>query len=176
MNSTIKTILSRKSVRRYTGQPVSREDLTTLIRAGMAAPCSWDKRCWFFVAIDDDLIIKKLVEGLPYAKMLSSAKQAIAIFADLNLAHGGAETPYWIQDCSATTENILLAAEALGLGACWAGVYPRPERVTFVRDILGAPEHAVPLCLIAVGHPSGEEKPRDKFDPTRIFWGQWGQQ
>jgi len=174
MNPTLQTIFNRKSVRQYTGKPVKREDLTTLIHAGMAAPCSWGKCCWYFIAVDEMDVIQKLADGLPNAKMLLPAKHAIVVLADLTLAHGGAETPYWIQDCSATTENILIAAEALGLGACWTGVHPRAERAALVQKVLGVPEHVMPLCVIAVGHPSGEEKPRTKIDAGRIFWGRWG--
>lgn len=174
MNPVIQTILSRKSVRKYTGNTVSPEDLTTLIRSGMAAPCSYDKRCWFFVTVTDEKLLAKLAEGLPHARMILSSKHAIVVCADLNLSHGGTDVPYWIQDCSATVENILIAAESLGLGACWTGVHPRAERVTFVREVLRAPEQVVPLCVIAVGHPVGEEKPKDKFDPARIFWNGWG--
>jgi len=174
MNETIKTILNRKSIRKYTGKPVSAQDLDLIIRAGMAAPCSYDKRCWFFVIVNDQLTLEKLAEGLPHAKMILSSKQAIVVCADLNLSHGGNEVPYWIQDCSATIENMLIAAESLGLGACWTGTHPRPERVKFVQENLGMPEHVVPLSVIAVGHPAGEEKPKDKFDSTRIFINKWG--
>ncbi len=147
--------------------------MNTLIRAGMAAPCSRDKRCWFFIAVNDPAVIARLAEGLPYSKMIISSRHAIVVLADMNFAHGGAETPYWIQDCSATAENILLAAESMGLGACWTGVHPREERVDFVRGTLGLPGHVMPLCVIAIGHPTGEEKARDKFDSSRIFWNHW---
>lgn len=173
MDPVLKTIFSRKSVRTYTGEPVGREALTTLMHAGMAAPCSHNKRCWFFIAVDDPAVIAKLLTGLPYAKMLATAKHAIVVLADMKFAHGGAETPYWVQDCSATTENILLAAEALGLGACWTGVHPRPEREAFLREALGVPGHVMPLCVIAVGHASGKDKPQDKRDDARVFWNNW---
>ncbi len=173
MNSTLDVILNRKSVRQYTGLSVSKEDLSLLVRAGMAAPCSYNKRCWFFIIVDDLAVIKKLAEGLPNAQMMLMAKHAIIVLADLKLSHGGAEVPYWIQDCSAVVENILLAAEAMNLGACWTGVCPRDERMAFVRKTLGVPEHVVPFSVIAVGHSTGKEKPQDKFDPDRIFWNQW---
>ncbi|MFA5259989.1 MAG: nitroreductase family protein [Candidatus Omnitrophota bacterium] len=170
----LKIILERRSVRKYTGNPVSREQLLTLAQAGMAAPSSRDTRHFYFVIVNDEGTIDKLTSGLPYAKMLLTAKHAIVVVSDLSIAHGGAETDYWLQDCSAAAENILLAAQAMGLGACWTAAHPRADRVAHVRNVLGLPEHAAPLCVIAVGVPSGEEQPRDKFDPSHVFWNQWG--
>jgi len=173
MNTVIKTILERRSVRRYTGEKVSRDLLQELVRAGMAAPTSKDTRHLSFMVIDDPQMVMKLTEGLPYAKMLLTAKHAIIVCSDLRLAYGGAEIGYWIQDSSAAAENILLAAHSLGLGTCWTGVHPRPERVEFLRTLLGIPENVMPLCTIAVGHPTGEDKPRDKFDASKVFWNGW---
>ncbi|MBF0483394.1 MAG: nitroreductase family protein [Candidatus Omnitrophica bacterium] len=175
MNPTLQTIHSRKSVRQYTGQPVERDILTTIMQAGMAAPCSRGQCCWSFIAVDDSAMIEKLNNGLPYAKMLETAKHAIIVLADLNLAHGGTEAPYWIQDCSATAENILLAAESLGLGACWTAAHPRPERVEFLKTTLELPDHIIPLCVIAIGHPKDAPKPKNKIDNSKIFWNKWGQ-
>jgi nitroreductase len=173
MNPVLKTIQDRRSVRRYTGRPLSREILETLVRAGMAAPSSRDTRHWYFIVVDDEGVIQKLTEGLPYAKMLLTAKHAIIVASDLAQAHGGAETDYWVQDCAAAVQNILLAAHAQGLGACWTAAHPRPERVSFVKSLLRLPESVMPLAVVAVGHPAGEDKPRDKFDPARLFWNQW---
>jgi len=123
--------------------------------------------------VDDEALVIKLCEGLPYAKMLLTAKHAIIVASDLSVAHGGAETDYWAQDSSAAAENILIAAQALGLGACWTAAHPREERVAHVKEVLGLPENVRPLCVIAVGVPSGEEKPRDKFDPSHVFFNKW---
>jgi len=168
-------ILTRRSIRRYTGEKVGREALEAMARAGMAAPTSRDTRHFRFVIVDDAALVEKLAAGLPYAKMLLTAKHAIIVCSDLSVAHGGIETDYWVQDSSAAAENVLLAAHALGLGACWTAAHPRPERVAFVREALGIPENVMPLCVIAVGKPSGEEKPRDKFDPNAVSWNSWGQ-
>jgi nitroreductase len=172
-NSVLDIIHSRRSVRRYSGKSVSREDMETLVRAGMAAPSSRDTRHWYFIVIDDAEMIKKLVDGLPYAKMLSSAMHAIIVASDLTQAHGGVETEYWVQDCSAAVENVLLAAQSIGIATCWTAAYPRPERVAFVKEVLGIPENVMPLCVIAVGYSAGDDKPRDKFDSNRIFWNKW---
>ncbi len=173
-NPLVHTILTRRSIRRYTGARVERDLLTTLVKAGMSAPSSRDTRHFCFVVIDDEVLVNKLADGLPYAKMLLTAKHAIVVASDLSLAHGGASTDYWAQDCAAATENILLAAHALGLGACWTAAHPRPERVSFVQQTLGLPSNIMPLNVVAVGRPTGEDKPRDKFDPSKVFWNYWG--
>jgi nitroreductase len=174
MEPVLKAIFDRRSIRRYTGEPVSREVLTELVRAGMAAPTSRDTRHFCFVVVDDMSLIHKMAEELPYAKMLLTAKHAIVVGSDLSLAHGGDSTDYWVQDCAAAAQNILIAAQALGLGACWTAAHPRPERASAVRAILGLSENISPLCVIAVGHPVGGDKPRDKFDPAKLFFNDAG--
>jgi len=164
-------IFSRRSVRRYTAEPVSRDQLETLVRAGMAAPTSRDTRHFRFIVVTDPAFIDPLTDGLPYAGMLASARHAIVVASDLSVAYGGLETGYWIQDCSAAAENILIAAQAQGLGACWTGVHPREERVAFLKEILGLEEPVRPLCLITVGVPTGEDNtPRDKFHSDHVVW------
>jgi nitroreductase len=172
-NAVLKNILTRRSVRQFTGDPVKREDLLVLARAGFAAPSSRDTRHFSFVVVDDVNLVNKLAEGLPYAKMLLTAKHAIIVCSDMTLAHGGTSTDYWVQDCSAAAENILLAAHSLGLGACWTAAHPRPERVAFVKQTLGLSDNIMPLCVVAVGKPAGKNEPRDKFEPTRVHWNVW---
>ncbi|MBF0387702.1 MAG: nitroreductase family protein [Candidatus Omnitrophica bacterium] len=169
----LKVIAERRSVRKYTGDPVTNEDLETLVRAGMAAPSSRDTRHWYFVVINDPLVLDKLVAGLPYSKMILTARHAIVVASDMKEAHGGSDVEYWVQDCAAAVENILLAAQAIGLGACWTAAHPRAERVAYVKQTLAMPETVIPLAVIAVGHPAGEDKPRDKFDPARLFWNKF---
>jgi nitroreductase len=170
----IKAILSRRSIRKYTGEKIPREALEAMARAGMSAPTSRDTRHFRFVIVDDPACVDQLAAGLPYAKMLLTARHAIIVCSDLSVAHGGAETDYWVQDSSAAAQNVLLAAHALGFGACWTAAHPRPERVAFVREALNIPVNVMPLCVIAVGKPAGEEKPRDKFDPESVSWNAWG--
>lgn len=172
---TLDAIFNRRSVRQYTGGKVGKEQLSVLVRAGMAAPSSRDTRHFRFIIIDEPSMIDALADGLPYAKMLATARHAIVVASDLSVAHGGAETDYWAQDCAAASENILLAAQASGLGACWTGVQPREERVAFITETLGLPETVRPLCVIAVGVPAGKESPRDKFNPDHVFWNRWGE-
>jgi len=169
----LKAILERRSIRRYTGEKIDREKLLMLARAGMAAPTSRDTRHFRFVIVDDETVAHKLAEGLPYAKMLLTAKQAVIVASDTQVAHGGLETDYWIQDACAAAENILVAAKALGLGSCWTAAHPRQERVAFVKEVLGLPPDVVPLCVIAVGVPAGDDQPRDKFDAAHVHWNKW---
>jgi nitroreductase len=172
----LKAIFDRRSVRKYTGAKVKREKLEMLVKAGMAAPTSRDTRHFRFIIVDEPEMIDELVQGLPYAKMLATARHAIIVVSDLSIAYGGLETGYWLQDCSAAAENILIAAQASGLGACWTGVHPREERVEFLKELFNLPENIRPLCVIAVGIPTGEDnKPRDKFNPEHLFWNEWKQ-
>jgi nitroreductase len=173
MNDTLKTIFSRKSIRSYKDEPVSKEKLETLVKAGMAAPTAVDKRPWEFIVITDRKVLSQLADALPYAKMASSAAAAIIVGGDVRKQWGGMDSDYWIMDCSAATENILLAAESMGLGAVWTAIYPEDARIRAVRQILGIPPHIVPLNLVPVGVPAGRERPKDKYDPKQIHWNKW---
>jgi nitroreductase len=166
-------ILQRKSVRKYTGQNVSRDQLEALVKAGMAAPTAGDKRPWAFIAIDDRNTLDQLAEELPHAKFLKNAPAAIAVCGDLQKAFEGEEEPYWVQDCSAASQNILLASEIMGLGAIWTGVYPLRERIDAVKNILDLPEWIIPLNVIPIGHPAGDTKPKDKWQPENLHWQNW---
>ena len=162
MNDTLKTIFSRKSVRTFKSEPVPKEKLELLVRAGMAAPTAVDKRPWEFIVVTDRAVLKQLADALPFAKMADKAAAAIIVGGDVRKQWGGKDSDYWIMDCSAATENILLAAESMGLGAVWTAVYPEESRIRTVRQILGLPSHIVPLNLIPLGVPAGREKPKNK--------------
>ena len=173
VNDTLKTIFSRKSVRSYKSEPVPKEKLELLIRAGMAAPTAVDKRPWEFIVVTDRTVLKQLADALPFAKMADKAAAAIIVGGDVRRQWGGMDSDYWIMDCSTATENILIAAESMGLGAVWTAVYPEDSRIRTVRQTLGIPSHIVPLNLIPLGVPTGREKPKDKYDPKKIHWDKW---
>ena len=173
MNETTKTIFNRKSVRNYVETTVAPETLEFLVRAGMAAPSAMDRRPWEFIIINDKAVVKKLNDALPHAKMAEKAGYAIVVAGNIEKQAGGKDSNFWIMDCSAAAQNILLAAESLGLGAVWTAVYPSAERVKPVVEILGLPANIVPLAFIPVGKPSGTDKPKDKFDKTKIHWNNW---
>lgn len=167
-NQTLETIFNRKSVRKYTQRPVEKEKLEMLVRAGMAAPSSRDRRPWEFIIVTDRKLLDTMGDGLPLARMLKETNQAIIVCGD-TVKSGNA----WQLDCSAAAQNLLLAAESIGLGAVWTAAYPYPERMKVVRDALQFPEHIVPLTVIPIGYPTGLEKPKDKFNKQQIHYNGW---
>lgn len=170
----LRNILNRKSVRSYTDRKVSRAQLDTLVRAAMAAPTGRDMRPWKFVVIDDKNSILKLAKELPRAKMLLEATAAIAVCGDMSITDDkGKPSNSWTLDCSAATENLLLQAEAMGLGAVWLGVYPYDDRMPGVSAALNLPEHIVPLNVVAIGYPKGDPQPKDKYDADNIHYNKW---
>lgn len=172
MKDAITVIQERKSVRSYIDKPVTKEDLYVLLKAGMSAPSAADLRPWAFIAITDRSKLKELSDAMPHGKMLATAGAAIVVCGLLDKVHP--TTPdFWVQDCSAAAENILLAAEAKGLGAVWIGVHPVQQRVWDVRKVLGIPERVIPLNILSIGAPKGLEKPKNKFDEKNIHWEKW---
>ena len=164
----IDTILSRRSIRRYTQKPVSEEQIKTLLEAAMAAPSASNRKPWHFVVVTERETLNRLAEAHKYAKMLNEAPLCISVCGDQNVSER-----FWVQDCSAATENLLLAATALSLGAVWCGVYPSQERVKEISKILGIEAPIAPLNLIAIGHPAEEKEPRTQYDEGRIHKEKW---
>jgi nitroreductase len=164
------TILTRRSARRYTEQNVSEETVTELLKAAMQAPSAHNKQPWHFVVIRNKDTMNKIMEFHEYSKMLRGAQVVIAVCADVANYDF---IPYWPQDCSAATENILLAAHGLGLGTTWMGVYPAPNYPEKIAEILNIPEGIVPFNLISIGYPSEERIPASRFDESRIHFEQW---
>lgn len=166
-------IAQRKSVRSFTDEAVSKDQLEKIVRAGMAAPSAINKQPWAFIVLTDKSMMNALAEKLPNAKMLTQAAAAIVVCGDMDKAIEGDARDFWIQDTSAATENILLAAEAMGLGAVWTGAYPRMEKVELIRDMLKLPENIIPLNIIPIGHPAGDNQPKDKWVPENVHWDKW---
>jgi nitroreductase len=163
-------ILSRRSIRQYTNQPVSAQQVRDLLAAAMAAPSAGNQQPWHFVVMDDRAVLDQVPSFHPHSTMIREAPLAIAVCADLTKAtHPG----MWVQDCSAATENLLLAAHAMGLGAVWLGIYPRDERVAGLRRLLALPENVMPLSLIPIGYPAEEKPPADRFQESRIHRNRW---
>jgi nitroreductase len=160
-------IFSRRSIRAYTDEPVSQDDVQSLLEAGMAAPSSTNLKPWHFVVVTDRDLLLALAEAHPYGKMLARAPLAIAVCGDP--AVSGA----WVVDCSAATENILIAAAGLGLGGVWLGCHGAPERVEAVRTILGIPDTIGVLSLLSIGHPAETKPARTQFDPARVHTNLW---
>ena len=173
MKDALSVIYSRKSVRQYTGELVSKDQVVALLKAGMAAPTAVNKKPWSFVVVTDKEVLQRIADGLPHSRMILKAGTAIVVSGVLAKALPGEEQDFWVQDCSAAAENILLAAEAMDLGAVWTGVYPVQERVRCVQGVLGMPEDIIPMSIIAVGHPSSVESAKDKFELSNIHWQRW---
>ena len=167
-------IMTRTSVRAYQDRPVGADTVGLLLRAAMAAPSAVNRQPWAFVVVDDRELLRKFSEALPFAKMAAEAPLAVVVCGDLS-RNPGASGEWWVMDASAASENLLLAAHAMGLGAVWTGVYPRGERVRAVREILGLPGHVVPLNLIPVGYPADNPAPKQKWNPANIRHNGWSE-
>ena len=167
-------ILSRKSVRSYTDEAVTRQQLDTLVRAAMAAPTGKDMRPWKFIVIDDKSVMQQLAAQLPKAKMLAEAQAAILVCGDLSIKDKeGKPSTNWTFDCSAASENLLLQAEAMGLGAVWTSVYPYEDRMDAIKKVFELPDDIIPFSLIPIGHPKGDPQPKDKYNKENIHYNKY---
>lgn len=165
-----KAILSRRSIRKYADEPISDEAVEALLRAAMHAPSGVNEQPWHFVVIKDRKILDAIPRISRTAQMVKYAPLAIAVCADKNLEKFPG---LWALDCSAATENILLAATARGLGAVWTAVYPFEDRIKGIKKLLNLPGEVIPLCVIPVGRPAETPAPVDRFNPSRIHYDTW---
>lgn len=172
-DQAIDNIMTRVSVREFTGEKISAEQIDTLLHAAMAAPSAINKQPWAFIVVTDEDIIAKLGEALPYSRCSNHPAVAIIPCGDLTKAIEGEMGAFWINDVSAATENLLLAAHAMGLGAVWTGLHPDMNRVSLVQEILGLPEHIIPLCVVPVGVPAEHPDIKDKYKPENIHYNGW---
>lgn len=165
----MQAILTRRSIRRYTDAEVSSETVTELLKAAMSAPTAANEP-WDFVVIRDRSTFDGIRKFHPHAEMLKQARVGILVCADPTR-----ETlkGRWPLDCAAATENMLIAANALGLGACWVGIYPVEERISGVRELLAIPDHVVPLSMVSLGYPAETKRRPDRFRPERIHHDRW---
>jgi len=163
-------VFARRSIRKYTDQPVTDDALRVLLAAAMAAPSAGDERPWYFVVIRNKRIRDQIPEIHPCAHMVRQAPVAILVCGDRGRQkHKG----FWSQDCAAATEKILIEAQQLGLGAVWLGVYPVRGVAEGLSRLLRIPEHIMPFSLVVLGHPAEHKEPADRFDDSRIHWGRW---
>jgi nitroreductase len=172
ISDTLTVIHNRKSVRSFTGEPITEDQIEILLKAAMAAPSAVNCQPWAFVVVTDRKTLDKLSDILPSAKMLYKAGAAIIVCGIPGKAHKKM-AEYAVIDSTLASENILLAAEAIGLGAIWTAAYPYPERMEPVRSILNIPPDVIPLNVIPIGHPTGEDKPKNKFNPKAIHTETW---
>jgi len=166
----MEAILSRRSIRKYTPQQVSEEIIRELLEAAMSAPSAGNQQPWHFVVINDRRILHEIPKFHPYSQMLEEAALAILVCGDEHLER---VKGYWVQDCSAATQNILIAAHAKGLGAVWLGMYPREDRVAETRKLLALPQHVIPFSLISIGYPAERKGPARRYDDSRVHHNKW---
>ena len=166
----MKALLERRSIRTYTSEPVPDEIIKEVIMAAMCAPSAGNEQPWHFIVINERKILDEIPAFHKQGAMVKKAPAAILVCGDLEKeVHKG----FWIQDCSAAIENLLIAIADKGLGAVWTGLYPREDRVEGMRRLLGIPGHIVPLALIPLGYSNEKNRPVERFDPSRIRYNKW---
>ena len=171
--SALDVIMNRKSVRSYTDQAVTEAQVETILKAAMAAPTGMNMQPWRFVVVRDQAV-KDVLAG-PRGGMIAQAPVVIVVCGETTISRNGQDMPNgnWTADCAAATENLLLAVEALGLGACWTACYPYEDRMNPAREVLGLPENVSPYCVVPMGYPAGDDKPKDKWKPENIHYDKW---
>jgi len=163
-------ILTRRSIRKYTDELIPQEKAEELIKYGMYAPSAHNRQPWHFILLNDRELFLKIEEFHSHTRMLKHSQWGIVVCGDEQLAH----TPdYWPIDCAAATQNILLAAHGMGYGAVWLGIYPRPERVSAMRELLGLPPHIHAFSIISVGYPAQQVEQPDRFQSEKIHFNKW---
>jgi nitroreductase len=168
----LEAIHTRRSIRKYTDRPIPEELITEILRAAMSAPSAVNAQPWIFIVIDDRRLLDEIPTFSPYASMCREAPIAILVCGDLTFE----KIPgYWVQDCSAATQNLLLAAHAVGLGAVWTGIYPMKDRIEGFRKTFGLPENVIPLALVPIGYPDQNPVSEDRFDKAKIYHNRYGQ-
>ena len=163
-----RSILNRKSVREYSDKEISQEIIDNLLKAGMSAPSSRDRRPWHFIVISDKAVLENLGDQLKNASCLKSANKAILVCGDDELSDN-----CWFLDCSAAAQNILIAAESMGLGAVWTAVYPYDDRAEIVNKVFNLRKTIHALSIIPLGYPLEKGEPKNKFDASRVHYDKW---
>lgn len=172
MNTKLDFLFSRRSIRKYSDREIPESMLVDMLEAGMAAPSAVAKDPWHFIVLRSRSSIDQLAAALPNGKMLAEATAALVVCGDLDRAHDR-QLSFLLQDVSASIENILLAANALGLGACWLGIHPREERMATVSRLYGLPANILPVSGISLGWPDEDKDRRTRFNPEHVHWEQW---
>ncbi len=172
MQTPIDNILTRVSVRQFTGEPISQQQIDTLLQCAMAAPSAINKQPWAFIVITDTALLQRIGNEMPNSRCQNNPACAFVPCGDLTKAIPDLPE-FWINDVSAATENLLLAVHAMGLGAVWTGVHPSAERVAQLQSLLNLPEHIVPLCIVPVGYPAETPAIKEKFSADNIHYNGW---
>lgn len=166
----IDAINTRRSIRKYTNEPISEEQLETILRAGFQAPSAHNRNPREYIVLRDREILEKITAFHPYTKMLPSAGCGIVVCGDKDKQES---TGFIISDCSASIQNMLLAAHGLGLGGVWCGIYDVPVLIEKFSNLLGLPDHIIPIGLVTVGVANEEKRELDKYDVEKIHYNGW---
>lgn len=167
---TLEAIHTRRSVREYLEKPVPEEIIIKLLAAAMAAPSARNQQPWEFIVITDKSVLGEIPTVNPYAQMAINAPLAILVCGNLRIE---TSPGYWVVDCAAAVQNLLLCAHALGLGAVWTGTYPNEERMDGYTALLNLPEYILPHTLVVIGYPAQQPPHQDRFNPKRIHYNGW---
>ncbi len=171
----INNIMTRSSVRSYTSEKVDTQSIETLLKAGMAAPTAGNRQPWELVVVTEREILDSFPVIVPASGMSAKSQLAIVVCGVPSKSFAPPLDEYWVQDCSAVTQNILLAAHGMGLGAVWCGAYPNDvkNRVQKMRDLLGLPETVTALSIIVIGHPDKEPVIKNKWKPEKVHYNRY---
>lgn len=171
-DAALECIMTRTSVRNYTDRQVDDSTITRILRAGMAAPTAANQQPWHFVVVTEQSLKDSITAAFEYTKMVKHCSFAVVVCGDMdNLFKGdNPEGGFWVEDCSAASENMLLAAHALGVGGVWCGIYPLKDREERLRSILHLPSNLTPLNVMAFGYPALPSTPKDKWAPSKIHY------
>ena len=172
-NVALENIMTRTSVRSYTADTISSNDIETLLKAAMAAPTAGNKQPWRYVVVQNRATLDSIGANFGSMKMATLAPLAILVCGDVDATFPGDGRDYWIEDTSAAMENLLLAAHSIGLGAVWCGIYPMPDRVAAFSEMFSLPENIKPMGIAMIGHPDGSHTPKDKWNPDYVKYESW---
>jgi nitroreductase len=167
MDQRLQIIFSRRSIRKYTDEPVSETDVIRLLEAGMAAPSAMNRRPWHLVAVTDKEVIQTIAQSPPYSRTLIDAPLVIVVCGDPSVSD------WWLQDCTLATQNILVAAAGLGLGGVFLGCHDKPEREGPIRQALAIPDEIGMASVLCIGHPAEHKEPRTQYDPAQAHRDRW---
>ena len=163
-------LLTRRSIRAYKPDKIEYREVEDIVKGGMYAPSAVNCQPWHFIIIDDREIFQQIMDIHPYSKMLKDAQYAIVVLGDEKLQHGPG---YWVVDCAAATQNILLAAHSKGIGSVWLGLHPREQRKQGIKELFNLPQHIQPFSIISLGYPDEEPEQPDRFKQERIHYNRW---
>jgi|SRR5690554_7938109 len=166
----LETIFTRRSIRKFKQGFISDKDLKLILKAGFAAPSAHNRMPWEFIVLKDSKVLESIAENHKYAKMLPKTGRGIVVCGDKEKQNA---LGFLVADCSAAIENMLLAANALGLGAVWCGIYPKKDLVDIIQKTLNLPNNIIPIGLVVLGIKNEEKAAKNIYDENKIHLNKW---